>query len=57
MMCLKYRIIALIIIIISLGQILLSYISNISHIGVTVVIICYKRMGYVTIPKPHFSGC
>ena len=35
--------------IISLDQILLSYISNTSHIP-------YKRLGYVLIPKPFFSG-
>ena len=48
-MCLKYRIQLLIIIIISLGQILLSYISNTSHI--LYWSFDYKRMGYIIIPK------
>ena len=54
LICMKYRIIILIIIIISLDKILSSYIS---HITRTVVIIThYKRMGYVIIPKPNVSG-
>ena len=53
-MCLKYRIIILITIIISLGQILLSYIPNTPH---TVVIIAHhKRIGYVIIPTPNLSS-
>ena len=54
--CIKYRIIILIIIIISLGQILLSYISNTSYTHTVVIITRYKSMGYVIIHKPNSSG-
>ena len=55
-MCLKYRTIILIIIIISLGHILLPYISNTSHTHIVAIIAHYKRIGYVIMPKPIFSG-
>ena len=56
--CLKYRIILLLIIIISLSQIifLFSYISNTSHSLLYVVLITHhKRIGYVIIPKQKMS--
>ena len=53
-MSLEYRLIILIIIIISLGHILLSYISNTSH--TLVIILYYKRSGCVVIPKQNCSG-
>ena len=49
-------IIMLIIIIISLGKLLLSYISNTPHTHTVVIITHYKRMGYVIIHKPNCSG-
>ena len=50
-MCLKYRVIILIIIVISLGQILLSYKPYIKHMTHSVVIITHynKRTGYIII--------
>ena len=53
-MVLKNKITILIIIIIRLDQILLSYISNISHTHL--IITHYKPIGYVLIPIPNCSS-
>ena len=54
-MCSKYRIIIVITITISQGQIFISYISNTSHkhtVLIRLIITHYTRMGYVIHPKP-----
>ena len=54
-MCLKYRIVVLIMIIFQTGSnIIIVYFKHITDI--VVIITHYKRIGYVIIPKPHFSG-
>ena len=56
-MCLKHRIIILIIIIISLGEIIFCFVQFEKHHTRTVVIIThYNRIGHVLILKPNFSS-